>query len=38
MPKINEFLNVMKWVFVGIACINIIAMPYNLSKTLKGKK
>lgn len=38
MPKINEFLNVMKWVLVGLTSITVVGVPFYLNKDLKVKK
>lgn len=39
MPKINEFLSVMKWVFVGLIGLNVfVVVPWYLNKDLRVKK
>jgi len=38
MPKINQFLSVMKWVFVGLTSVSVIAVPFYLNRDLKVKK
>ena len=38
MPKINEFLSVMKWVFVGLTGLAVVAVPFYLNKDLRVKK
>lgn len=38
MPKINEFLSVMKWVFVGLTSLAVVGVPFYLNKDLKVKK
>lgn len=38
MPKINEFLSVMKWVFVCLTSLVVVGVPFYLNKDLKVKK
>ena len=37
MPKINQFLSVMKWVFIGLTSISVVAVPFYISRNLKVK-
>lgn len=37
MPKFNQFLNVMKWLFVAITSVSVVAVPFYLNRDLKVK-